>query len=478
MPAIPFPVSSAPGVKQQEGGGRLINCRAEKAGEGARFPVIWKRTAGLRQELSIADHIHLRGGILVGSTLLVAMDERVYSVTESGGTFSAVNRGALAGTLPITAAKNNAATPNIVAVTENGAFNLFTGSAPTSFADADLPVPNSVSELNGYFIFSIGDGRIFASGLNAVTVSSLAFTTEQSLGGLYCVVTFRGELFALGPKGIGVYRDIGASPFPLERQPYQIKKGLAGTHAIAGWEEGWSDELLWVGSDGVVYRLNGYTPDPVSNEDVARVVAKALKDGLGSSLEAFVYMEGKHAIWSLTNPGEWTWEYNLTTQNWNERASYGRDDWRASRTLRAFNRWIAGDRTTGKLYDIDIDYYKEGDDALIMTLRSGAVASFPARIQVPRVDFDFTAAVGLASGLDPIQTNPRAVIRWSLDGGYHFGNPITREIGAQGEGGRRVTIARGCGITKGKGIVFELSVSDPCHVGFMGGQMPALQLAA
>ena len=478
MAPVPFPVSSYPGVKGQEGAGRLINCRAEKTGEGARFPVIWRRTAGLREELYITAHSHLRGGILVGATLLVAMNERAYAITQSGGVLSAVNLGALAGTLPITVARNNAATPNIVAVTENGALNLFTGSAPTNFADADLPQPNSVAEMDGYFLFTIGDGRIFASGLNAVTIATNSFTTEQSLGGLLRGVTFRGEFFAFGPKGAGVYRNVGASPFPLERQSSNIKRGLAGAHAIAGWEEGWSNELLWVADDGVVYRLNGYTPDPVSNEDVARVVAKALKDGFGSALEASVYMEGKHAIWSLTNPGEWTWEYNLTTQNWNERASFGRDDWRASRTIRAFNRWLAGDRTTGKIYDIDVEYYKEDTDALVWTMRSGSVASFPARLKIPRVDFDFTAAVGMAGGVDETQTNPSVLIRWSLDGGYSWSDSVPRRLGAEGEGGRKVSLARGCGITKGKGIVFEVSISDPVHVGFLGAQLPPMLLAA
>lgn len=477
MVAIPFPVSSSPGIKPQESGGRLINCYAEKAGEGARFPVIWRRTAGLRQILDITAHDHLRGGIIVGSTLLVAMDARVYAVTESAGLFTASNLGALAGTTPVTCAKNNAGTPNIVCVTENGAFNLFTGSAPTNFADADLPQPNSVAELNGYFLFTIGDGRIFATGLNAVTVSSSAYTTEQSLGGLLRGVTFGSEFFAFGAEGIGVYHDIGASPFPLERRTDTIKKGIAGTHAVAGWEPGWVNQLLWVGDDGIVYRMDGYTPVPVSNEDVTRDIAAALKDGLGADLEASVYMVGKHAFWSLTNPGEWTWDYNVTTQNWNERKSYSRDDWRASRAIRAFNRWITGDRENGLLYDIDETYYREGNDALIFQMESGIVAAFPARMGSPRADFDITAGVGMAAGEDPIQTTPKVKIEWSDDGGYSWSNPVTRDIGAEGEGDALPYVLR-TGLIKSKGRRFRLTISDPVHVSVMGGQMVAQQRAA
>ena len=173
MTAIPVPVSSAPGIVGQEGGGRLINCFAVKQEPGARYPVVWWRSAGLRQVIDIATHNHLRGGILAGATLLVAMNSRVHAVTVAGETFSSSNLGALAGSLPVTIARNNAATPDIVCVSENGCFNLFTGSAPTSFADPDLPQPNSVSVINGYFIWTIGDGRIFVIPVTeAICISS------------------------------------------------------------------------------------------------------------------------------------------------------------------------------------------------------------------------------------------------------------------------------------------------------------------
>lgn len=474
MTAIPFPVSSAPGARPQEGAGRLINCMAEKTGETARFPVVWRRTPGLRQLIDLSANVHFRGGIKVASTLIAVMDTRAYSITESGGAFTATNLGAIAGTGPITVAANNASTPNIVCVTADGARNLFTASAPSDFADADLPQPNSVSVLNGYFLFTIGDGRIFATGINNVSVATNSTATEQGTGGLLRGVAFRGEFFAFGSRACGVYVDQGLAPFPLMRRPDTIPRGIAGTYAVAGFEEGWANQLIWVGDDGLVYQLNGYVPAPISTEDVARDIATAIKAGEGGLLEASVYKAGTHAIWSLTNPGKWTWEYNVTTQNWHQRRSEEREDWRASRTLWAFNRWIAGDRTTGQLFEVDAGYYRESGDPLRMILRSGAVAAFPGRIVINRADFDFTAAIGAAAGDDPIQTDPTVLIRWSTDGGYDFGNWVSRKLGKEGEGDKLVSIARGCGMSKGKGFVFELMVADPVHVGFMGGQASAV----
>ena len=139
MPAIVFPISSAPGVQAQQGSGRIINGYAVKQEQGSRSPFKWGRSAGLRELLDMPSHVHCRGFILIGSTLIVVLGERVYSVTLSGTVFTATNLGALAGTDTVTIARNNAATPNIVAVCAAGMFNLFTASAPTVFADSAWP---------------------------------------------------------------------------------------------------------------------------------------------------------------------------------------------------------------------------------------------------------------------------------------------------------------------------------------------------
>jgi hypothetical protein len=470
MADIPFPISSSPGERPQEGAGRLINCFAEKQEQGAPYPVIWKRCAGLRQLVDITGHSHLRGGIVVTSTLIAVMDERAYAVTRSGDVYTATDLGAIAGTTPITVAKNNAATPNIVAVTENGARNLFTGSAPTDFADADLPQPVSVNEIDGYLIFPIGDGRIFATGLNSVSVATDSFTTEQGLTNRRGV-TFRGEVFIFGDKWCGVYVDAATSPFPLQRK-FTIPRGICGTYAIAGWEPGWANTLIWVGDDGVVYKLDGYTPAPISTADVARAIDVAIKAGDGSLLEASVYMDRGHAFWSVTYPENWTWEYNNTTGNWNERESYGRDDCRGSASILAFNEWTRGDRESGKLFAVDYTYRREGDDPLIADIYSGAVVDFPSWLKTPAAAFNITVGQGLSSGEDPVQTDPTALISWSDDGGASYGNPVSRAIGQEGRTKTLVIVNR-VGIARSQGKRFRIQVSDPVHFGFMGGKLVA-----
>lgn len=463
---IPFPASSSPGENPQEGGGRLINGFPKKLPASAPAQVIWHRVPGLRELIDVVGHTHCRGFILVGSTLLAVFDSRVYAITVSGDTFSASNLGALAGTDLVTIAKNNAGTPNIVLVCAAGMFNLFTGSAPTAFADVDLPASNSVSALNGYLLFTTGAGTIWATGLNAVTVATNSVKTAP--GPLIRGVVYRGEFFAFGADFCKPYKDVGASPFPLEEVgAFVIPRGLVGTHAVAGWEPGWSNQLCWVADDYVVYRLDGYAPVPIGNEDVTRDI-KASADP--SLIQMSVAMAGDHPMLIVKSPDEFTWVRDMNTNEWHERESYEAEDFRGSCSVRAFNRWIMGDETTGKLAEFDETYYREYSDPLIWSIESGCPPTFPSQGEVPRADFHFTAGTGEASGEDPVQTNPQAEISWSKDGGRSYGNALLRGIGQQGAYRNNVRVTR-CGRFSVNGVRFRIAVSDPVHVGFMGGTM-------
>lgn len=461
MTNVPFPVTSSPGPRPQEGAGRLINAYTIKTEQGARSPLKWPRSPGLAALVTATGRTNYRGFIEINGSVISLLTDRAVIISQSGLVFTVTDLGALSGSGLVTVAKNNAGTPNIVAVTEEGAFNLFPASAPTDFADSDLPQPNSVSSVKNYLTFTIGDGRIFCTDLNSVSVNSLSYTTAP--GPLIRGVSFRDQFFAFGANFCQVYADAGLSPFPLELQT-TIPIGIAGAHAVAGWEPGYTGTLIFAAQDDIVYVLKGYTPNPVSTEDVSRDIAETPDK---SVLEASCYMSNGQAFWCLTRPGFWSWEYNQTTGAWNERKSYGQDGWRAARTVKVFSRWCAGDRATGDLFEISATTYKEGDDPLVWEVWSGALASPPNQIAASRLDVDMTAAVGRAAGEDPIEVTPKVDITWSRDGGYRFGTPVQREIGREGDSKRTVSVSS-LGISGPKGFRIKLRVSDPVPVTLFG----------
>lgn len=464
MPDIVFPTTSAPGLRPQESGGRLINAFAEKTQVGSPAQIIHRRSPGLVKVAENLSHIHTRGFLDSGSVGFWVLNDRVLSFDSS---FTIVDLGALAGNQPVTFGRNNAAVNDYVVVTENGCFNLFTASAPTSFADPDLPgSPTSVCNHNGYFVWSFGDGKIFTSDLNSVNVNALSFNTEQGLLGRR-VVSYSGYVFYFGDKWTAVYKDVGTTPFPLLRDTV-IPRGIVGTHAVAGWEAGWSNELIWVGDDFVVYKMEGYTPVPISTDDVSRDIQSAVLAGERNFIEAFVYMFERNAFWVLNCHASWTWEYNLSTGEWNERKSYNRNNWKGMKSIRMFDSWIVGDEYSGELYTISGTYFLEGLDPLIWHVESGILQNFPRGIVIPRASFNATAGVGTVE----LSGDPLIEISWSLDGGYSYGLPVLRRLGGPGRTKSHPYVLSS-GLSRGQGIRYRLRVSDPVHVGLSGGTVEA-----
>jgi hypothetical protein len=472
MVEITFPLSSAPGKGKQESGGRLVNAFTEKLADTARAKTVRRRSPGITQVAATTDYSHLRGFHNSGDIVYAALDERLVKITRSGSTYSIADLGELAGDTPVTFAQNNQETPDKVVVTENGAFNVFSDSAPTAFAAPALPQPNSVTSIGGYLVFTTLFGEIWATGLNVLTVATDSFTTaQQKSDTLLRGVTFRNEFIACGKTSMEVYVNAGTSPFPLAYST-SIPRGLRGPWAIAGHQDGWSNELIWVGDDNKVYQLDGYRPVAISAHDVERAIEDITDD---DDLEASVYMHGGHAIWSLSS-SSWTWEFNLTTRQWNERKSYLQSRWRASQSVSALGEWLVGDRESGKVGVIDPDAFTEFGEPLIWTVESAPGSAFPGRVSVPRVDFDFEVGVGAVTG-STTQTDPQVAISWSDDGGASFSSPVMRSLGALAKWQTAITINR-TGMAGAKGRIWRLEVSDPVRVALYGGTMVAEGRAA
>ncbi len=467
MVAISFPVSSFPGERPSEGAGRLINCRAEAIGEGGRAAAVRHRVPGLAS-FGTSDESTFRGALLNGSTLYCAYDGTVKKYTSAGGAAAAVDD--LDGTDRVFFARNNKRpTPDVVLTCEAGTFTL-AADVIADLGDADLPSANGLCFLDGYFFWSIADGRCFASGLNATTVASNDFaTTEAKSDTLYRPIPWNGQLFLCGSGSIEVWAGtpVNATGFPFNRMAV-IQRGLAGQGAIAGFEDGFGKALMWAGDDNSVHKLSGYTPEKVSPPWLDKLIeAVADKD----TLEASVYIAGGHPVWVLSCAA-WTVEFDLNTSSWNERKSYLSVRSRIVRSFNAFGKWLCGDTDSGNILQITRDVHTEADAPLIAEVWSTPVHKFPNRVRCARADFDFSTGVGLATGIDPNETDPSVEISHSDDGGYTFSNPRIRKLGRQGKPLTRVTVFNN-GQTGAQGRIWKVAMSDPRHFGLMGGDMSA-----
>lgn len=470
MTDIVFPNSTSPGARQGEGAGRLINCYAEALEAGARASFARRRVPGL-EHLITTIFPGCRGFHFYNGDLYVAQANRLSRINVSGGVYSQVNLGALAGTKRVTFARNNKApTPDIVCVTENGAFNVLRTTAPTSFADPDLPQPETVSFLDGYFVFGIADGRFFTSGINDVTINALDFgKAESHSGGLLNAVAFGEQLILMCPSSIEFWQNAGnATGTPFSRSTV-VARGLASTFAVAGTEYGFSS-LIFIGDDNGVYRLDGgYRPTKISNADLDRLIAAVVDK---TTLDVTVAVTEAHA-WATVSGPNFSWTYELATGFWHERASYLSDHWRGVCSVQAFGGWVIGDRTTGDIWLLDPEIQTEGTNPLVIEVTSLPSVGFPNRVAISRADFDFIVGQGLVTGKDPIEVDPVCLISWSDDGGATFGTPLKRSLGRLAKYMTRVTVSR-AGAAGPYGRVWKIEISDPVYVSLLSGAMDGM----
>jgi hypothetical protein len=462
---IPFPVQTSPGAKPQEAGGRIVNGYVEELGDQAPNKSVIRRGPGL-VNFGTSARSGYRGSILVNGVLYVGFNGKLEKWTSTGG--ASVNVGNLNGTKRGFFAANNNTTPDKVFVDPDGNIATFTPSSVTnSYPDPDLPAVNSLDFLDGYIVFTTGDGRAFATDLNSTSVNALSFgKAEAKPDGLVRVVAWGGRLLLFGNITTEVWTDAGTTPFPFTRNTV-IPRGLAGPYCVAGYEDGFSKGPIWVGDDNVVYMLNGYTPTPVSKPDLNGLI-EAISDK--TTIECTSYMSRGHAFFQISSPA-WTWVLDTTTAQWSQRDSYGQSRSRISGAIAAFSKWLAGDTLTGNLQSIETSANDEIGNPLRLRLESGPVLDFPAGAVVGRADFYFTTGVGSASGHDPDQTTPLVEISWSDDEGFTWSNPISRKLGRQSEARQLVSLLSCTGRTSWSGRRWRIDIASGVYAAFLFATM-------
>lgn len=460
---IPFPVQTSPGAKSQEAGGRIVNGYVEELGTYAPNKTVVRRGPGLTN-FGTSVQSGFRGSTLVSGILYTAFSGKLEKWTSAGG--ASVNVGNLNGTKRGFFAANNNTTPDKVFVDPDGNIATFTPTAVTnSWPDPDLPAVNSVDFLDGYLVFTTGDGRAFATDLNSTSVNALSFgKAEAKPDGLVRVVAWGGRLFFFGTITTEVWTDAGTIPFPFARSTI-IPRGIAGPYCVSGYEDGFSRGPIFVGDDSCVYKLDGYSPTKVSTADVDGLIESVTDK---TTLEATSYISRGHAFWQLSSPA-WTVVLDITTSQWSQKDSYLGNRSRISGAINAFSEWLTGDTKTGNMQQITSTANNEISDPLRLRIESGPVMNFPDGAAVGRADFYFTTGVGISTGSDPDQTDPDVEISFSDDGGLTWFGPFLRKLGRQSESRQLVSLVNCTGRSSWEGRRWRIDVSSGVYASFMLG---------
>jgi hypothetical protein len=361
MADVPFPLLNAPGRLPQAAGGRLINTYPEKLPATAGKPYAYWRVPGLRP-WGTSPGANYRGALLVGGTIYAVIDDKVYTYTVIGGPGVVCTGLPVLGTLPVTMARNNrlsgaTVTPDIVIVAPGDAVYWIDPTAPTVVKS--YPVgsgglligsPNAVAFHKSFFIFTYGNGKAQASDPNSTNINSLNNASAESKPDtLFRPVPFpNGQLLLCGANSIEVWGGLNDTGFPFSYVA-SIGRGIVGTYAIAGQDDGFGKGIFLVGDDFKVSTLDGYTPVPISTPDLDLQIESEPDKTL---ITVSVYVSQGHGVVVVQGP-QWCWEYDTTLQTWHERKSHLQNYWRGKFPILAFGQWIAGDRKSGNLAVID-----------------------------------------------------------------------------------------------------------------------------
>lgn len=430
-----------------------INAFAEVMTGGAA-PFALYTDMGLTQFVDFGVTAAIRGLWSVGSTLYVVAGETLYAVAISG---ARTTIGTVFGIDPVIVATNKKATPQTVIVGDSGAVYVLESNVLINFPDADLPGPvHSVTYLDGYIIFGITDGRFYISALNeATSVDALDFAEAEGDSDAGVRVFVAGlQMVYLGERSAEIYQNTGDAVFPFERTANGfIPVGCKAKLSPAKFD----NTIAWVDNASRVVRLAGNQAARISNHAVEKDIQRSIDAQMGSAIESFVYFEGGHEFLQVSGP-DWTWVYDAATSLWHPKESVGLTRSKIRGYVRANDRHIVGDYTTGKLHIMGFDAFDEAGDYLITTIRSPIVKQPGKSICWDTVGLEMQMGVG--RGLTDHGANPVVMYRHSDDGGNSWSKQRTRPLGTSGSFQGTIYF-NDLGSSGTQGRMIEVSVSSP-----------------
>lgn len=429
---------------------RVVNARTVKGQQGSRTQTPVFRLPGVAAFAEFS--LPIRGASRVGETLIVVAGTTVYSVSSTGVKTSL-------GTIPGSGICPSAEGVNECVFLADGV-GYVVDTTVTEIVDGDFQAATQVQWIDGYFVFLAAD-RVFVSGVNdpltydALAYDSLTWATQQPIA----IIADTRDLIHFMPNAMAIGYNKGTTPYPFGLSPDGfIELGCGATRSPAKLD----NTVFWFASDRTVRALRGNTPVRVSTEPLEQLFARmtTVDDAFGMAISqdsSFSYI--------LTFPTEGrTFEYNVATELWNERASYGYNFWQVKGHIEAYGKHFvwASFGSDDLLGYLDPETYGEWDEPQVVTLTSENLNDGVNWVHFDRLEMDMDMGTGLITGQG---SDPQMVLRYSDDGGKTWSADYQRSTGAIGEYRKRAIYNR---LGRSRSRVFQLQYSEPTPFAFYG----------
>lgn len=426
---IRFGVQDAPHRSKPVASQRMVNCYLEAPLPGSKSPAPVVSSYGLQSFTSLTNP---KGAKLVNGVLYVQTETGFYSVNSEGA------ETLLGAVVANTDAIIESDATNVI-VNINQTAYVWNGSTFTQITDPDLPSIAWMGAMDGYIpVIEEGSGRFWINTTPFIPENwdALDFATaEGAADDLLWGLVERRELILFGRESIEIWYNSGATDFPFERVPNGfIEVGIMSARAAGKI----ANRVFFMGNDGIAYQMVGYDVSPISHVPLSQAI-----DGYTKDCRCFTWNEAGHPMVAFKFP-EACWVYDLTTQLWHNRQSYGSDTWDVTWTTKGFSGYLAGGSGIGKFTP---DVFTEFGGIMRAQCTSAAVADKNNLLPHDRLELLFETG-----------NEGTVMLRFSDNGGRTWSNEKTASLGALGEYGTRVLFHR---LGSSRDRVYEYAISDP-----------------
>lgn len=329
---------------------------------------------------------------------------------------------------------------------------------------ADAPRGRECISFNQRIVYNEAEtGRNYYSELNDPTNIPGAnyFTAENRPDALNKLVALEDKICGLGVDSTEFFYDTGVANQPLQRIQGSVRfNGCEAPDTVVRAD----NAIFYVGKTdeggGQVFRINGFDHIITSTHAVEDFLKTA------TNLSAFAYQEDGDTFYQI-NADQGSWALNIGEGEWSERGWLNPATGKLERARQkyhayAYGKHLVGDYKLGKIYEQSTAYYSDADAPLLRKRVFRGPHADNRQIVVDELHIDMECGVGIESGQG---SNPKAMLRFSTDGGDAWSNEMTTEIGKVGE---RFAHCRFHRLGAGREWAYELAFSDPVPITIRG----------
>lgn len=381
---------------------KAVNCLAETAEvNGTRSVSKTKGLPGMTLLANLETGAPIRGAEDVEGTLFVVSGTSLFQINTDN---SFTNRGNIPGVSLVSMAHNKqgGTTAANELVIGNGLSGYVYNTATTiltQITDDAFPGATTFDYVDGFISFTDPEGRFWGhSALNQATQYSSIdrYDAESAPDKIVSHIVSHREVMVFGTRTTEFFRNTGAATGTFQRvDGTEMEIGIAAPLARARLD----NTVYWLGSDGLVYRLAGHSPQRVSTRPIEQAISRF---NLANAF-AHTWEDRGHQVFYLTFPDGLTFGYDVATSLWHARETYGLDRWGVNTTTNWNRLWVAGDYSNGKLYRLNWDDFTEDGRPLVMECQPGVTHADGNDVLCPYVElFMDTGQSPNPADLDPL----------------------------------------------------------------------------